>query len=526
MAKISSPAQPPLPQPYLARMEQLLGEEYPLFLQSYAAPPSAGLRVNMLKVSVEDFRKIAPFALQEVPWAQTGFVIQNPTPALALPNVPRPKEEEGWAPGRHPYHAAGLYYLQEPAAMAVAEALKPRPGERVLDLAAAPGGKSTHLASLLQGQGLLVANEIHPRRVWDLAENLERWGAHNVVITNETPERLAEQCDFYFDRVLLDAPCSGEGLFRKTPAARLEWSEGLVQSCALRQSAILEQAARLVRPGGYLAYSTCTFAPQEDEAVIERFLRLSQQRGEYCFEIAAIEHLAGLDPGRPEWIPAASNPMAEEAEAWAAITGEGKAGRANAVSAARSLAQARRIWPHRSPGEGHFIALLRRSDGGASRHTSRPPTHSKRGKTNLDQAQAVRLFMAFVQETFQDLSLEGELVLAGGYLYAQPAALPPLQGLKVIHPGLWLGTVKKDRFEPSHALALAVRSEQVQRNLILEPGSAACSAYLRGETLPAEGMVGGGAGWCLVSVLGGASSYPLGWGKRTGDVVKNRTRRD
>jgi NOL1/NOP2/fmu family ribosome biogenesis protein len=324
-------------------------------------------------------------------------------------------------------------------------------------------------------------------------------------------------------------------LFRKTPAARLEWSEGLVQSCALRQSAILEQAARMVRPGGYLAYSTCTFAPQENEAVIERFLRQSQQREEYRFEIAAIEHVLGLDPGRPEWVAVAEDTVAEdavaedavvgaraeEAKAGAGTRGRRQAGAADAAPIAPSLAQARRIWPHHSPGEGHFIALLQRTDDGDPRQASRQPPRPKRGKPDPDQAHAVGLFTTFVQETFQELPLDGELILSGGYLYAQPLALPPLRGVKVIHPGLWLGTVKKDRFEPSHALALAVRSDQARRILVLEPGSAACAAYLRGETLPAEGMVGEGAGWCLVSVAAGEHSFPLGWGKRTGEMVKN-----
>ena len=175
-------------------------------------------------------------------------------------------------PGKHPYHAAGLYYLQDPSAMAVAELLDPQPGERVLDLAAAPGGKATHIAAKMQGQGLLVANEIHPKRAWELAGNLERWGAINVAITNETPERLAERFEDFFDRVLVDAPCSGEGMLRKGEAARVEWAPELVHGCALRQTTILEQAARLVRPGGRLVYSTCTFNPEENEGTVARFL--------------------------------------------------------------------------------------------------------------------------------------------------------------------------------------------------------------------------------------------------------------
>ena len=237
-------------------MERLLGGEYPAFLASYAERPSVGLRVNTLKTTPEVFHQIAPFELAPVPWCAAGFTIVG----------------DDIEAGKHPFHAAGLYYLQDPSAMAVAELLDPQPGERVLDLASAPGGKATHIAAQMQGQGLLVANEIHPKRAWELASNLERWGAANVTITNETPERLAERFEGFFDRVLVDAPCSGEGMMRKGEAARVEWASELIHGCALRQSGILEHAARLVQPGGRLVYSTCTFNPEENEGTVARFL--------------------------------------------------------------------------------------------------------------------------------------------------------------------------------------------------------------------------------------------------------------
>jgi 16S rRNA C967 or C1407 C5-methylase (RsmB/RsmF family) len=242
-------------------MEHLLGDEYGPFAASYDAPSSAGLRVNSTKISAEEFRLLSPFSLEPLPWVANAFVlasnVESPGRGLAMPVM---------TPGRHHYHAAGLYYLQDPSAMVVAEMLDPRPGERVLDLAAAPGGKATHIVSLMRNEGLLVANEIHGQRAWDLAENLERWGARNAVITNESPERLADRFAGFFDRVLLDAPCSGEGMFRRSEAARREWSPELVHGCALRQSHILAQAARMVRPGGRLVYSTCTFAPGRTRA--------------------------------------------------------------------------------------------------------------------------------------------------------------------------------------------------------------------------------------------------------------------
>ena len=263
-----------IPPAYLQRMQHLLGDQYPAFLAACAQPAVAGLRLNTLKISPQEFQSISPWPLSPLPWSVAGF---------ALPSAAQP--------GKHPYHAAGLYYLQDPSAMAAAEVLAPRPGERVLDLAAAPGGKSTHLAALMQNQGLLVANEIHPQRAWDLAENLERCGVQMACITNETPARLAQAWGGMFDRVLLDAPCSGEGMFRKSERARGEWSPEHVAACATRQGGILNEAARLVRPGGWLLYATCTFAPQEDEQTIGQFLQAHPE-----FALEAIPGTAGLHP--------------------------------------------------------------------------------------------------------------------------------------------------------------------------------------------------------------------------------------
>ncbi|MCX6035943.1 MAG: RsmB/NOP family class I SAM-dependent RNA methyltransferase, partial [Chloroflexi bacterium] len=252
----------PIPPLFLERMSRFLGDEYPAFAESLTHAPVHGLRVNTLKLSADEFRKVSPFPLGDgVPWCHSAFTL---TPAALPVENGRGVRE----PGKHPYHLAGLYYLQDPSAMSAAELLGPRPGERVLDLTAAPGGKTTHIASLMHGQGLLVANEIKTKRLNHLVVNVERWGADNVVITNETPERVADHFGAFFDRVLVDAPCSGEGMLRKDMGARLDWSEEMVTGCAVRQTNILRVAAHLVRPGGHLLYSTCTFAPEEDEAVV------------------------------------------------------------------------------------------------------------------------------------------------------------------------------------------------------------------------------------------------------------------
>jgi NOL1/NOP2/sun family putative RNA methylase len=487
-----------IPPAFLDRMRDLLGQEAAAFLASYDAAPRTGLRVNTLKVSGEAYRRLSPFPLEPLAWTPDAFLTLEPlfrehgtlsgsiaqAPASsatseasphAISSAPSPVEAAG--PGRHPHHAAGLYYLQELSAMVVARVLDPQPGEQVLDLAAAPGGKATAIAALMRNEGLLVANEIHGQRVWDLAENLERWGARNAVITHESPERLADRFPDFFDRVLLDAPCSGEGMFRRSEAARREWSPELVHGCALRQSHILAQAARMVRPGGRLVYATCTFAPEENEEVIAAFL--DSRPG---FSVLEPGRLPGFGPGRPDW--------------------------AAAGGARPELRHAIRLWPHTGPGEGHFAAVLQRAGNAVSRPASR-------GRSERLPRPALRLYQAFCEEVLTGLPGADRLALAGAYLYAVPPDAPDLTGLRFIHPGWWLGAFKKERFEPSHALALGLSAAEVRPNRIVDlaSGGREVLAYLRGESLDRPGE----SGWVLVTTDG----FPLGWGKRVAGVVKS-----
>jgi len=425
-------------------MARLLGEEFPAFLASYAQPAANGLRVNTLKLSPAAFRELSSFPLSPVPWCPAGFIL--------------PPEHEA---GKHPFHAAGLYYLQDPSAMAVAELLAARPGERVLDLCAAPGGKATHLAAQLQGDGLLVANEVIPARARALTENLERWGATNAIITVETPERLAARWPGYFDRVLVDAPCSGEGMFRKSDTARQEWQPEQVAGCALRQSRILEDAAILVRPGGMLAYSTCTFAPEENGEVIAAFLA---RHADFVPVEAPL-----LSPGFRK----------------------GKLGEIC-------------LWPHLTPGEGHYIALLRRQ-GDA------PPAPAP-ARCERVAREAIRAFAAFCAENLRH-ALSVQLYAVGAALYHLPPDVPDLAGLRYMRPGWELGTMRRDRFEPAHALALGLTAADARRTLDLAPEDERVRRYLQGDVIDAPG----GAGWLLVTVAG----HPLGWGKRVGGRVKN-----
>jgi NOL1/NOP2/sun family putative RNA methylase len=490
---LEAPAIPPL---FLENMRRLLGEQAAAFQASYQRPPVAGLRVNTLKIAPDSLRERLHYTLKPLPWSPSGFQLVE-----AADVQPQPSDSPiTYAPlGKHVYHAAGLYYLQEPSAMAVAELLDPQPGEAVLDLCAAPGGKTTHLAALMANQGLLVANETHPKRVWELAENLERWGARNTIITNESPQRLAERLSGFFDKILVDAPCSGEGMFRKSEAARRDWSPDQTIRCAQRQSAILISAAQLLKPGGVLAYSTCTFNPLENELTIARFLKSHPD-----FEILQIHPLLGFSPGQPDWLPPEDR--------------------------LPELARAVRIWPHLAPGEGHFVALLRRNsvpDPTTVPYARKRPAKGRRiaqEPGNQPNQHLLAEFQNFCQQNLQAPALfsqpdSGRLRLAGAYLYQAPANAPDLTGLNVIHPGWWLGAFYSGagkarlRFEPSHALALGLRLEQAQRRLDLEAGSPQVDAYLHGETL----AWGGEDGWVLLAVDG----FPLGWGKSVRGQIKN-----
>ncbi len=449
---------------YQARINEQLREEAAQFWEALASQPiREGLRVNTLKLSPETFQQLSPFPLNPLLWTKSGFALG----------------ETKSQPGKHPFHAAGVYYLQEPSAMAVAEILAPRPGERILDLAAAPGGKSTHIASLMNNQGLLIANDPHPKRAQALTRNLERWGAHHTTITTETPNRLAEQFGPFFDRVLVDAPCSGEGMFRKSPRERAQWTPNLVERCAAQQDDILWHAARLVRPGGTLVYSTCTFAPLEDEGTIARFV---EKRPD--FEVFPIPKRGGLAPGRPAW--GNGNPK---------------------------LSGAARLWPHLLPGEGHFIARLQRSPKASEIQPAPgwlPRPLSKESQSYYQNFFAETLKAENTPEFIHPNSKR--LAQFGDRLYAIPAHLPDLRGLSVIHWGWWLGTFKTKRFEPSHALAMGLNAKAARMSLSLSAEDRDTIGFIRG--LPFR--VDGPPGWMLITVEG----YPLGWGKR----VQNRIR--
>ena len=420
-----------LPEAFLQRMEAQLGSEYPAFLESLERPRAVALRFNPMKGD----RPVLPFVDAPVPWEPEGFYYDPQT-----------------RPGLHVYHEAGVYYLQEASAMAPVALLDPKPGERVCDLCAAPGGKTTQIAGRMLGRGFLVCNEINPKRAKILSRNIERMGVANALVTNEHPETLASRFPGFFDRVLVDAPCSGEGMFRKEEAAVTDWSQETVQMCARRQREILDSAARLVRPGGRLVYSTCTFAPEEDEETVGAFLK-----------------------SHPEFTP-------EPVDAPWFVSGE------NASY---------RMWPHKLLGEGHFAAVLRKTQGESGEVPACPGE------------KCPKAWESFAKEL--DITLpEGKAVSFGQSLYWAPTELPELNRLKVLRPGLELGTERKGRFEPAHALALWLKTCAITESF--PPESPEMKAYLHGDVVPS-----GKKGWCLVQ----AGGYAIGWGKGDGSVLKN-----
>lgn len=466
-----------LPQDFMMRMQGLLGKEYETFVESYKKESLGGLRINTLKTEYGIAKELLPFTLTEIPWCPTGLYYD--------------REER---PGKHPYHEIGLYYMQEPSAMSVAELASVQPGERVLDLCAAPGGKSTQLAAEMQGEGVLVSNEIHPARCKILSQNIERMGIVNTVVTNETPQRLAMHFMNYFDCIVVDAPCSGEGMFRKDEEAVRQWSLENVEMCAERQDEILDEAVKMLASGGRIVYSTCTFAPAEDEDCVRRFLDRHPD-----FKVVKGDGYQGFEPGRSEW-----------------------------ANGDERVKDTHRLWPHKIKGEGHFAALLvhtgeRITSSDKSGRTMQSDevtgdslllknTASKKKKPSkvLDKEKE-QLYATFIADALKE-EPAGEKILFGDALYVLNSQLD-LKGLKVLRPGLHVGTFEKNRFEPSHSLALALKPADAKRYHNLTTADDGPRRYLRGESL----VTGGEKGWTLVCIDG----YSAGWGKVSNGMLKN-----
>lgn len=417
-----------LPKEFIARARLALGDEAEEFLSVYSGPHYKGIRVNTLKISSDEFKRISPFPLEGVEWEKDGFYV-------SAEHV-----------GLHPYHAAGLYYSQEPSAMLPAALLDVRAGEFVLDLCSAPGGKGTQMAQKMCGQGVIVMNEYVPSRAKILSQNVERLGIKNALVLNESPAALAEKFPCCFDKILVDAPCSGEGMFRrKSDEAISNWSVANVLSCAGRQKEILASAKKMLAVGGRMVYSTCTFSFEEDEGQIGEFLKEN-----------------------PEFIP--------EKEV--------------------------KLLPHRAKGEGHYAAILKRTEGEKIAPVAARP---------CKEDKEVLLYRAFERE-FLNISFPC-LYRAGESLYALPAGMPAFAGLNALRAGVRLGGFVNGRFEPGHSLAVCLKKEECRNFVSLDLEGA--QRFMRGESLPAP--AGAANGWCAV----GVGDYSLGLGKISGGIIKN-----
>lgn len=447
------------PPEYIQIIDGLLKDDAPLFWEALEdGPPTVGLRINPAKTSLMELQKHLLEEIKPLPWTDQGIALQE-TGEL----------------GKHPFHAAGLYYLQEPSAMVPVAVLDPQPGEWVLDLCAAPGGKTTQIQSRMKNKGLLIANDANPRRVQALSKNLERWGARNISVLCETPRRISEHLGDFFDRVLVDAPCSGEGTFRSDPGEIKKWSPEFSKRCCQIQDEILWFAAKMVRPGGVLVYSTCTFNQDENEGTIARFLEKNSE-----FRIDPIQPVPGYSKG----IQLDSAPSID-------------------------FSGAVRIWPHRTYGEGHFAARLLKSE-------SSPPLPSSADKDfSHPNPDFQRIYSHFFETalnntpgTMDILPGNKEIKSFGNRLYWIPDDMPSLGGLNVRHWGWWLGTIQADKFIPSPALASALHPEDAQLMLEFSLEDPCLLTFLRGSPSSDSRLENVPDGWVLVT----CSGYSLGWG--------------
>ena len=456
-----------LPEDYQSKMQQMLGDEYPKYLDSFNHSYGQTLRVNQLKEEPADF--IRRFLLSgQVPWCNTGFYYEGEQKLSA-----------------HPYYYAGVYYLQEPSAMAPAAFLPVEPEDRVLDLCAAPGGKSTALAAKLQGEGFLLSNDISASRCKPLLKNMEMAGVTNAVITCEAPEKLAGRFTEYFDKVLVDAPCSGEGMFRREPSMVKSWSLEEVERYAALQREILCSAAQMLRPGGFLLYSTCTFAKEEDEQTVEYFL---EQHPEFSLEKLPL--CDEIEQGRPEWT----------------------------ISGREDVKNCRRFLPYKVKGEGHFAALFIKNN---SEEKAEIRVADRKKQIDLKEQmpskgkipEAMEDFMKNVQE-WEDWKERIFFIKERAFLL--PEHCPDLKGLRVVRSGLYLGDCLKKRFEPSQALAMALRKDAYTASVSFPAEDIRVEKYLRGETVDLDDTAWNG--WTLFCV----EEFPLGWGKCNRGRLKNK----
>lgn len=448
-----------LPQDFIDKYQNLLGDEAEAFFDSLNDDVQKGFRLNPLK---NDYQNVDVSLDNPIPFIKDGYF--------------------GQISGKSLDHQAGYVYSQDISAMYVGQIVAATPGDYVLDLCAAPGGKSTHIAQQLQNQGLLVSNEINHKRAEILVENLERFGALNTIILNETPQKIAEYLPATFDKVVVDAPCSGEGMFRKDHDAIKYWNKNYPAECAERQKKILQSAIRTVKPGGQLIYSTCTFSPEEDEQVVQWVLDNYPE-----FKLVEIPRFEGMDAGRPDF----ANQNSE-------------------------LKKCVRLMPHHFQGEGQFIAKFINCNESL---VKRKPLKKKKKQKNqsnqrIDNEQ-FKMWQAFIKPFSTVLCSKNkkDFKVLNQHLYYIPKESPDISQLKFMRPGLYLGEFKKNRFEPSYSLALALNPAETTKTILFTKEQ--WEQYLTGQTVKLDADLSNG--WYLLVCDHKAFSF----GKYVNHEVKN-----
>lgn len=448
-----------LPNKYLESMKEMLGQDFDAYLKSFEDTRLYGLRVNNLKISTEDFLKISPFKLTPIPWIENGFYY-----------------EEDEKPAKHPYYYAGLYYIQEPSAMTPANVLPINEGDVVLDMCAAPGGKSTELAAKLNNTGLLVTNDISNSRTKALLKNVEINGCNKICVLNEDPKLIADRFSEFFDKILIDAPCSGEGMFRKDNKLIKAWEKTGPEVFSEIQKSVIMSGAKMLKPGGMMLYSTCTFSKLEDE---ETIMHLLTNRDD--FELVDIKPYEGFSHGFE-------------------ISSEAKA---------KNINKTVRIFPHKMKGEGHYVALLRKK-GDNEINNIRYISQGFNSKVPTEVTDFLDSFNFEYDKKY--------INIRGTYVYLVSKYMQEEKGLRIIRNGLLLGEIKKNRFEPSQALAMALKLSDYPNVINLDVKDERVVKYLKGETLDCDDFTDVKDGWVLI----GVSGYPLGWGKFKNGQVKNK----
>lgn len=444
-----------LPIKYTEKMKNLLGKDFDAYIKSFEDKNYQGLRANTLKITPDKLKDLLDFNLSPIPWCNTGFYYEDERPA------------------KSPYYNAGLFYIQEPSAMSTGAMLPIEKGDKVLDMCAAPGGKSTQIAGKLNGTGVLVTNDISATRCKALLKNIELNGVYNAIVTNETPKNLAKKFKGYFNKIIVDAPCSGEGMFRKDKESIKSWETHKTEFCCTLQREILYYAKDMLDNGGIIAYSTCTFAPEENEQMMNEFLSQNED-----FELIDFDKSSGFENGRKEWI--ASDIIVDGIE---------KTGR---------------LMPYKVNGEGHFLALLRKKGTPKNQDVCKIKDINKKELSDMEN---------FFKENL-NIPMYNNIEIHKTSVFSIPNGID-LSGLRVVRSGFYLGEIKTKRFEPSQAFAMGLKMEDAKNTISFNIDDENLTRYLKGESFTVDTNKDG---WHLVCI----DKYPIGWGKVQKGRLKNK----